>query len=326
MNDFLEPGTGSEERKVDDRAHDHGSDHAVGTIFLYDVTKVDCAMFDPSKGVYGQTWRVDLTLSGPLGPTGFVYDFSHLKRLARQVLKSSIDHALIIPINSQSVRFRGQNRGECWSMRSRAGKSSSECDWSYTSPGGSVFPSRTVALNRQALEQEVARSLRHRLPQEVTNISVVLREEDVDPTEAVVRYTHGIAKHEGMCQRLFHGHRCRIQVFVGDERRPDLEHYLARDVLGTHVHIATPSQFKSGHIECGTRGLSNDPVTLAYEGSQGYFEATLPADRVFVVARETSVECIARELARLVKREENTSEKVRVVCYEGIDKGSIAEV
>lgn len=297
----------------------------IGSIFLNDVTKVDCALFDPSKGVYGQTWRVDISLTGPLGPNGFVFDFAQLKKMVRQVMKTSIDHALIIPINSQSVLFKGMDRGECWQMRSRPSKAGTDCDWAYRSPSGAVFASRSVAVNRQVLEQEVVRSLRHRLPQGITQLSVSLREEEVVPTEATIRYTHGIAGHEGMCQRLFHGHRCRIQIFVGEERRPDLEHYVSRDVLGGQVHIATPSQFKVGMIEPGTRGKTREPVTLGYEASLGSFEATLPADRVFCVERETSVECIAQEIARLVKREEGTGEKVRVVCYEGIDKGSMAE-
>lgn len=297
-----------------------------GTIFLNDITKVDCALFDPSKGVFGQTWRVDVTVTGPLGPNGFVFDFAQLKKMVRQVLKSSLDHALVIPINSQSVVFKGMDRGESWQMRSRPTKAGSDFEWAYRSPSGAVFPSRSVALNRQVLEQEVARSLRHRLPPQVLQLGVVLREEEVDPTEANFRYTHGIAGHEGMCQRLLHGHRCRIQVYVGEERRPDFEHYIARDVLGGNVHIATPSQFKVGMIEPGTRGKTREPITLGYDGSQGSFEATLPAERVFCVERETSVECISQELARLVRREENTSEKVRVVCYEGIDKGAIAEL
>lgn len=309
---------------IDATDQDEGPEQ-VGTIFLNDVTKVDCALFDPSKGVYGQTWRVDVTLTGPLEKNGFVFDFAQLKKMVRQVLKTSIDHALVIPINSQSVLFKGMDRGECWQMRSRQSKSGAESEWGYRSPAGAVFPSRSVALSRQLLEQEVARSLRHRLPPSIAQLVVALREEDVDPTEAVFRYTHGIAGHEGMCQRLFHGHRCRIQIFVGEERRPDLEHYVARDVLGGHVHIATPAQFKIGCVEPGMRGKTKEPVTLAYEAALGYFEATIPADRVFCVAGETSVECIAQEIARLVKREENTADKVRVVCYEGIDKGSVAE-
>jgi 6-pyruvoyl-tetrahydropterin synthase len=297
----------------------------LGTIFLHDVTKIDCAMFDPSKGIYGQTYKVDVTLGGPVGANGFIYDFALLKKMVRQTLKASLDHALIIPINSQSVQFRGVESGECWKMRSKGGKAGGD-EWEYLSPAGAVFPSRCVALSRQTLEQEFARSLRHRLPQTITSVGVALREEELDPTEATFRYTHGIAGHEGLCQRLLHGHRSRLQVYVGEERRVDLEHYIARDVLGSNVHMATPSQFVRGMIEPGTRGKTKEPVTLGYDAGQGRFEATLPADRVFCVAGETSIECITQELARLVKREENTSERVKVICYEGVDKGAFAEL
>jgi 6-pyruvoyl-tetrahydropterin synthase len=247
-------------------------------------------------------------------------------------MKSSLDHALIMPINSQVVQFKGMEtvssneKSEYWVMKSRPSKTVPEHAWEYRGPNGSVFPTRSVAVNRQVLEAEVVRSLRHRLPQEIATIQVALREEEADPTEAVFRYTHGIAGHEGMCQRLLHGHRSRIQVFVGEERRPDLEHYIARDVLGSNVHIATPSQFKSGAVAPGTRGKTREPVTLGYTGSQGLFEAVLPSDRVFCVERETSIECIAQELARLIKREESTGDKVKVICYEGIGKGAIAEM
>jgi 6-pyruvoyl-tetrahydropterin synthase len=320
-------GAGGETPASDATEAPKGADGSPSsTIFLNDVTRIDCAIFDPSKGILGQTWRIDVALTGQMGANGFVFDFSQLKKLARQVLKSSVDHSLVIPINSQAVQYKTAERGECWMMRSKSLKSNELAEWEYKSPPGAVFGARSVAVSRQVVEQEVARTLRHRLPAEITQVVVALREEDVDPTEATFRYTHGISGHEGMCQRLMHGHRCRLQVYVGDERRPDLEHYVARDVLGANVHMATPSQLRGGALPAvGTRGKTAAPVTLGYEAPQGYFEATLPANRIFVVEQETSVECIARELARLVKREESTAEKVRVVCYEGIDKGAIAE-
>ncbi len=312
----------------DQDSHDEGG--IKSTIFLNDVVKVDCAVFDPSKGVLGQSYRADVTLTGNIGANGFVYDFSKIKALVRDVLKSSIDHALVMPINSQQVQFRGmENLGkdkfEWWSMKSKA-KAEQDFDWEYRGPTGAVFPTRSVAVTRQALEQEVIRSLKHRLPQEISHIHVALREEEVDATEAVFRYTHGISGHDGMCQRLLHGHRSRIQVMVGEERRPDLEHYIVRDVLGSNVHIATPKQFKSAVIPPGTRGKTKEPVVLAYDAANGHFEAVLPADRVFSVEHETSIECVALELAKLIKREENTSERVKVILCEGIDKGAIAEL
>ncbi len=298
----------------------------LGTIFLNEITRIDCAVFDPSKGILGHSWKVDLTITGPLGDNGFVFDFGSLKTLVRQVLKSSVDHALIIPINSQSVQFKGMASAESWSMKSKTGKSATEHHWNYVGPSGAVFPTRSVVVSRQVLEQEISKSLRHRLPTEITNISVQIRDEELEATEASFRYTHGIAGHEGMCQRLMHGHRCRIQVFIGDERRPDLEHYIARDVMNTNIHFTTPSQFRKGEIPVGCKGKPGETITIGYTGTQGEFEATMPAERVFAVSCETSIECITFEIAKLIKREENTAEKVKVICYEGIDKGAIAEV
>ena len=101
---------------------------------------------------------------------------------------------------------------------------------------------------------------------------------------------------------------------------------MVREVFATNVHIATLSQIKSGQGKVGFRGTTADPITLAYTGSLGSFEATLPSNRVFFVEGETSVEALAREVALLIKREEQTSEKIRVVCYEGIDKGAESTV
>ena len=77
-----------------------------GRLFIQDVDKIDCAIFDPSVGVVGQSWYVDITVSGQLDSNGFVYDFSHLKKLVKQVLKASLDHTLIIPVQSKLVHYQ----------------------------------------------------------------------------------------------------------------------------------------------------------------------------------------------------------------------------
>lgn len=317
---------GNRPQQADAELPERPAEEPTSTIFLSDITNIDCALFDPSKGVFGQSWRIDVSLTGQIGKLGMVFDFSALKKLVRQTMKTSIDHALVIPINSQSVLYRGNEIEECWQMRSRPGKGA-EHEWEYKSPKGTVFPSRSVSLNRQVIEQEFCRSLKHRLPGHITHVGVSLREEEADPTEAVLRYTHGIAGHDGPCQRLFHGHRSRIQIFVGEERRPDLEHWIVRDVMGANIHFACPSQQTEGpKIPVGTRGQGRETVTLAYDGSQGHFEARIPAERIFMVAPDTSIECIAMHCAALVKNREATNEKVKVYCFEGIGRGSIAEL
>lgn len=292
------------------------------TLFVRDVGKIDSAMFDPGFGIIGQSWYVDVWLTGTLDENGFVFDFSPLKSLIRQTLASTLDHALIIPVGSQTVQYSEFENGERWTLRSKARGESKEARWDYISPKGSVFPVHTVALKTTNIEQEFARILRHRLPPTVHHLAVKLREESISPTEASYRYTHGITGHNGLCQRLFHGHRSRIEIYIGEERRPDLEHFVVREIFGTNVHIATLNQIKSGNGEIGCRGKTDAPITLSYAGTLGSFEATLPSNRVFFVEGETSVESLAREVARLIKREERPTEKVRAVCYEGIDKGA----
>ena len=294
----------------------------LSTLFVRDVGKIDSAMFDPGAGISGQSWYVDVWLTGTLDENGFVFDFSPLKALIRNTLSSTLDHALIIPVGSQTVQFSEFDRGERWTLKSKARGESKDARWDYTSPKGSVFPVHTVALKTANIEQEFARILRHRLPPSVHQLAVKLREESIAPTEASYRYTHGITGHNGLCQRLFHGHRSRMEIYIGEERRPDLEHFVVREVFGTNVHIATLNQIKSGNGEVGCRGKTDEPVTLAYSGTLGSFEATMPSNRVFFVENETSVESLAREVARLIKREERPTDKIRAVCYEGIDKGA----
>lgn len=293
------------------------------TLFVRDIGKIDCATFDPSQGISGQSWHVDVSLTGILDENGFVFDFSPLKSLIKQTLSSTLDHSLIIPVQSQSVQYGEWESGERWSLRSKARGEAKETKWEYLCPKGSVFPVHAVALKTSVIEAEFARIVRHRLPSTVVALAVKLREENIAATEASYRYTHGIQGHNGLCQRLFHGHRSRIEVYIGDERRPDLEHYIAREIFSSNIHVASLTQIKSGRGEVGRRSTSDEPITLSYAGTLGQYEATLPASRVFFVESETSVESIARELARVIKQEEKTNEVVKVVSYEGIDKGAI---
>lgn len=295
----------------------------VSTLFVRDVGKIDCALFDPSQGIIGQSWHVDVSLTGALDENGFVFDFSPLKSLIKQTLSSTLDHSLIIPVQSQSVQYIEIESNERWILKSKARGDAKETRWEYICPKGSVFPVHAVSLKHSVIEQEFARILRHRLPDSVLALTVKLREEAIATTEASYRYTHGIQGHNGLCQRLFHGHRSRIEVYIGEERRPDLEHYIAREIFVSNIHIASLGQIKSGRGEIGRRGTSDESVTLSFAGTLGTYEGTLPSNRVFFVEAETSIEAIARELARVIKFEEKTSEVVRVVAYEGIDKGAV---
>lgn len=295
---------------------------------MHSIATLDAALFDPTHGIAGGTWLVDVTVDGILDDRGFVHDFAELKTLVRQVLRQTLDHALLIPVGSSSVHYSEGRDGERWVLQGagqQAGGAPSPFLWEYQCPRGAVYPIRAVSLRHGVLEQELARLLRHRLPDSIQAIRVKLREESYNPTEAVYRYTHGIASYPGQCQRLFHGHRGRLEVYVGNERRPDHEQFLAREVLGSEVHVAAPAQVLSGSFDLGLRGSPDEAITLGYLAREGRYEAVLPGHRVIVVDGETSIECIARQLACVIRDRELTTRTVRVVCFEGAWKGAIAE-
>jgi 6-pyruvoyl-tetrahydropterin synthase len=294
------------------------------TIFISDLLTVDCAVFDPSRGIIGQSWHLDVEIHGALSENHFVYDFGKLKQLVRQTAKTSIDHALLIPVGSQRVNFSESIGAESWDMQSANRGDGGR--WKYTCPAGAVFPIRAVHVKTSTVEQEFNKLLRHRLPASVLGVKIRLREESAEPTAAFFRYTHGIAGHEGLCQRLFHGHRSRIEVHVGEERRPDLEHYVCRELFNSEIHIASPGQVISGDYTVGQRGEPGKDLVLEFSASLGRYHASLPADRVFIVDGETSIECLTRHLAMLIQDRIGNLERVQVRCFEGINKGAVAVV
>lgn len=303
----------------------NAEEQANGSLFIKGVDHIDCSLFSPFQGIIGQSWLVDIMVSGALDDNGFVFDFSHLKSLVRQVLRSSVDHSLLIPIMSSQVQFSETETGEMWRLKAKARLTNVDFDWEYQCPKGAVFPIRAISITKEILEQECARLIRHRLPQSIYKVDVKLREEAAESTAAFFSYTHGITGHDGNCQRLFHGHRSLIEIHVNDERRPDLEHFIVRQVFDSSVHITTPSQVVSGDVKMGQRGTDGSHIRLKYQGSFGNYEGLLPSNKVFLVEDETSIECISRQIAQIIAQREPHA-KVKVACYEGIGKGGVAEI
>lgn len=296
-----------------------------GTLFVKDVDRIDCAIFEPSFGVVGHSWHVDIAISGTLDHNGFVHDFSHIKKLVKQTLRTSVDHSLMIPILSRQVHYQETAEAETWILKAKGRLSGTNAEWEYRCPKGAVFPIRAVVIDEEVIEQEITRLLRHRLPSSITDIKITLREEDAESTAAFFHYTHGITQHDGLCQRLFHGHRSLLEIYVDNERRPDIEHNIARELFGTIVHIASQSQIVSGSFNVGSRGTSEEPLVISYSGSYGNYVARIPSNKVFVVEGETSIESITRELATIVAQKDTSGSKIKILCYEGIGKGAISE-
>ena len=64
---------------------------------------------------------------------------------------------------------------------------------------------------------------------------------------------------------------------------------------------------------------------FAYDAPQGHFELTLPQRTCYIMNSDTTVECIAAHIAKVLQSEHGNS-SITVKAFEGIHKGAIVEV
>ncbi len=295
----------------------------MGTIFMRNITAIDCGIFDLVEGIIGQSWTVDLEISGQLDEQGMVHDFSDVKSKVRSTLVGTIDHALIVPADSTAVCCETPDaETESWTLSSQNASDKSPVAWNYTCPKGSVYPINSEHLNTDIICSEINRTLSQRLPKTITEIKICLREEALAANDAVFRYTHGITSHAGLCQRLFHGHRSLLEVFVDNKKSPELENYVVTELFGKNVHIVSLEQLKAGSI----RSVNNELVEVSYKAKTKSYAGKIPANKLYVVEGETSIENLANTLAKVLRNKlGHTAGKIKVMAYEGIGKGAVAE-
>ncbi|MBI3171291.1 MAG: 6-carboxytetrahydropterin synthase [Hydrocarboniphaga effusa] len=171
-----------------------------------------------------------------------------------------------------------------------------------------MLDSDTVTV--EALAAHLHDALRKALPQNVSDAQVLLRHEVI--TSAYYHYTHGLKKHAGHCQRIAHGHRSRLQIFINgkrDERQERLWADRWRDIyLGTSADVVAHGKNR---------------IRFAYRSSEGEFELELPAERCDLLSTDSTVERIAEHIAERVA-EEKPRMKIEVRAYEGVMKGAVA--
>ncbi len=273
-------------------------------LFIKDVDRIDCAIWQDESGIYGQSWYADIQISGPLDANGFVEDFSKLKSIVRATIRTTIDHALLVAMPAVDISEENDD------LLLESGT------WTYRGPRSSIYLFEH-AVNADTVSQELEILCREALPESIHDVRITLREEQ--SAEGVFFcYTHGITGHEGNCQRLFHGHRSLIEIYVDDKRAPKIEQQFASEILKSSVHIV-------GRNQINTEG---DLMTIRYRGGQGEFFGTIPRDRTLVIDGETSIETITQTLVcRLPELLRDYSYRtVSLHCFEGIGKGAIAQI
>lgn len=282
------------------------------SLFLRDLTVLDFAFFDETQGLLGESYYVSAELEGSLDEQDFLLDFGPAKKALKEAVDTFADHKLVLAAEGKGVERSS----------STLTLSTPTEFYSYTCPKEAVVEIPGESITKDQLEAALANYALPRLPKNVSAVRFFLREDPRFQVEPNFRYTHGLRLHQGNCQRLFHGHRNPIEVWVKGERSKDWEAELASEWENAHfARESTVENRASVDLPLGERrkNLTTSAI-VSYQSPQGLFRAEIPASRIVLLPSEPSIEKIAEaSLQWLLRR--GLQDEFRVVAYEGLNKG-----
>jgi len=278
-------------------------------LFVDNLTVIDFAYLDASRGLVGESWIVDVVLGGELDDQGMVFDFSNVKRTIKRVIDERVDHRLVIPRAYSGLEW-SEDAPDSFVWHLTDGT-----HILHRSPDEAVVWLSSDRVVPSAVASLLEHELRAVLPANVTDVDISLREDVIEG--AYYHYVHGLKKHLGNCQRIAHGHRSPIRIDRNGHRDRDLENHWAK--LWQDIYVGTEEDVTQRWVaEDGTAY-----VTFEYEANQGEFALTMPESRVYMLDSDTTVELIAAHIAERLKAE-FPEDAIRVKAYEGVGKGAIA--
>jgi len=278
-------------------------------LFVDNLTVIDFSYLDGRRGILGESWSVNLTVSGELDEQGMVLDFGNVKKQIKTLINRELDHRFIIPT--------GKIKPDCTTLddgtlqitwKNRHGS------YLHRSPADAVVLLDIDSISEEYLARHLENLIRQEVPTNICSISVTLQQEDIKG--AWYHYSHGLKKHAGNCQRIVHGHRSRLEIHENHKRNTQLEDLWAarfRDIyIGTKSDISRRFDIEGKpHIE------------FSYSASQGLFLLSLPASQVYLIETDSTVELIAEHIAKKCLQE-YPDNHFRVRAFEGICKGAVA--
>jgi 6-pyruvoyl-tetrahydropterin synthase len=274
------------------------------SLFVEQLTVIDCAYLDAARGLVGESWIVDIELIGDLDDQSMVLDFGEVKRRLKRAIDGSVDHTLVVPRLAPGLSLAESAGKVDLLFRSDLGA------FEHRSPPVAVSLVDAAVIDTAAVVAYLKPRLAEVLPPNVSELRLHLRNERIDG--AYYHYTHGLKKHNGHCQRIAHGHRSRIEIRVDGQRAPKLEAEVATRWLDVYLGTAE---------DVIARG--NGRVRFAYDSPEGHFEIALPEAHVERMEGDTTVERIAEWIAQRPMPGIRAGQ-LEIRAYEGVMKGAIA--
>ncbi|MBQ0831532.1 6-carboxytetrahydropterin synthase [Marinobacter sp.] len=278
-------------------------------LFVDNLTVIDFAYLDATRGLVGESWIADVVLGGELDDQGMVFDFSNVKRTIKRIIDERVDHRLVIPRGYEGLSW-DQDTPDIFTWALTDGS-----HIVHRSPDEAIVWLCAERVDKAEVAALLERELMAVLPANVTSVAINLREDVIEG--AYYHYVHGLKKHLGNCQRIAHGHRSPIRVDRNGKRDEELEHSWAK--LWQDIYVGSEEDVVRRHVEEDGAAY----ITFEYEANQGEFALTLPEKRVYMMNTDTTVEFIAAHIADQLKAD-FPSDTILVKAYEGVGKGAIA--
>lgn len=294
------------------------------SLFYKNVTVLDYAYLDDHRGVVGDALKVHVEFVGKTDEEGVVYDFSYAKKKVKEIIDRDCDHRLCVPKNL--VEKVGANR-----LKFTYTFGLSDMPMTYECPAEGICELPSFHVNKATIATHLENLILAEMPETVSAIKITLEDEDLPEGKASFHYTHGLKEHYGNCQRLFHGHKNTVDVFVNGKQRADLEDWLANDLFKNSIHFCKWENVQNKEeIEELLKAKSPQGrhaqiprVEIAYTSGQGEFKGSLPGNEVFFMTEESTVENLSMLFARLIKSKVGEKD-ITVRAYEGVAKGAIS--
>jgi 6-pyruvoyl-tetrahydropterin synthase len=289
-------------------------------LFVRDLTVIDASYLCPKRGMVGESWILDVEMSGSLNEMSMVLDFGRVKKQIKQLVDQFVDHRLLVPMHDVDVMvtLNPETNYAFLDMNTQRGS------LHLHAPDEALCLIDAEDISIASVTTYLHRLLLDYLPSNVTGLKLTLRHEAL--AGAFYHYSHGLKKHDGNCQRIAHGHRSPIEILVDGVRQPQEEALWA--TRWADIYLAA----KEDMCFVDTLNLSDKAVVsdethfgFAYDAPQGHFELAIAKSHVEIIETDTTVELLAEFIASTLKPK-FLNQTLEVVAYEGVAKGAIASL
>lgn len=280
------------------------------TLFVDHLSVIDFAYFHPQHGIVGESLILDVELSGELNDEGMLFDFSFVKKRIKSCVDNLVDHKLLVAKNDPTIKITETPQQLIVDLHSTSG-----LYYQHLSPPEAVCFIENDKVTPNSIAKTIQFNISKILPNNVTQVKINLRAEK--NTEHYYHYSHGLKKHFGDCQRIAHGHRSNIQIWIDNTFSNQWSKHIAE--LWENIYLATKEDLIEKKVIKGTHYL-----VFQYHANQGLFKLTIPESQCHLIESDTTVELLANYLAHYIKSQNPDASSIKVKAFEGVDKGAIA--